>query len=119
MSLDNARVNLAVLTFAIFTDNFHVVEDGSVPNLPDFQETQQLAKQNNLDVRNALAALSVAHANVEIARSAFFPTLSLDFTYGFDTTHFAFSTDGVSNLPYAGQATLNIPVWGWVLSLAR
>jgi outer membrane protein TolC len=119
VSLEKARVNLAVLTFPIFNDNFNVVDDNSVPTLPDFHETQQLAKQNNLDVRSALAALSVAHADVEIARGTFLPTLSLDYIYGFDTTHFAFSTDGVSNLAYSGQATLNLPIWEWGAQLSK
>jgi outer membrane protein TolC len=119
LSLDNAKLDLAVLIFPMFEENFNVVEDNSPPELPDFDKAAQLAKQNNVDVRNALAALSVARADVAIARSTFFPNLSLDYLYGFDATHFALSTNGVSNLGYEGQATLNIPIWEWGAQLSK
>jgi len=119
LSLDNAKLDLAVLIFPMFTENFNVVEDNSPPELPDFDKAAQLAKQNNVDVRNALAALSVACADVAIARITFFPALSLDYLDGFDATHFALSTNGVSNLGYEGQATLNIPIWEWGAQLSK
>jgi outer membrane protein TolC len=41
------------------------------------------------------------------------PSLSLDYFYGIDATHFATKTDGIWNLGSSAIATLNIPVWNW------
>jgi outer membrane protein TolC len=47
------------------------------------------------------------------ARAGYLPSLSLDYFYGIDATHFAVRTAGVSNLGSSAVATLNIPVWNW------
>jgi outer membrane protein TolC len=50
---------------------------------------------------------------VLVARAGYLPSLSLDYFYGIDATHFATRTDGVSNLGSSAVATLNIPIWNW------
>src|SRR5208337_4409743 len=47
------------------------------------------------------------------ARAGHLPSLSLDYNYGIDATHFAIHTDGVRNLGYSASASLNIPVFSW------
>jgi outer membrane protein TolC len=41
------------------------------------------------------------------------PSLSFDYFYGIDATHFATKTDNISNLGSSVVATLNIPIWNW------
>jgi len=121
----NARLNLAVLIFPDFNDNFDVAEDLHQPvPLPTLAEVQQRAAQDNPDVRAALAAVQQAGYDVFGARAGYFPALSIDYFYGIDASHFAVNTaipgDGkVSNLGSSIVATLNIPVWNWGTTQSR
>ena len=121
----NARLNLAVLIFPDFNDNFEVAEDLHQPvPLPTLAEVQQRAARDNPDVRAALAAVQQAGYDVFGARAGYFPALSIDYFYGIDASHFAVNTaipgDGkVSNLGSSIVATLNIPVWNWGTTQSR
>jgi outer membrane protein TolC len=121
----NARLNLAVLIFPDFNDNFEVAEDLHQPvPLPTLDEVQQRAVRDNPDVRAALAAVQQAGHDVFGARAGYFPALSIDYFYGIDASHFAVNTairgDGkVSNLGSSIVATLNIPVWNWGTTQSR
>jgi outer membrane protein TolC len=121
----NARLNLAVLIFPDFNDNFEVAEDLHQPvPLPTLAEVQQRAARDNPDVRAALAAVQQAGHDVFGARAGYFPALSVDYFYGIDASHFAVNTaipgDGkVSNLGSSIVATLNIPVWNWGTTQSR
>ncbi len=121
----NARLNLAVLIFPDFNDNFEVAEDLHQPvPLPTLAEVQQRAARDNPDVRAALAAVQQAGHDVFGARAGYFPALSIDYFYGIDAAHFAVNTaipgDGkVSNLGSSIVATLNIPVWNWGTTQSR
>jgi outer membrane protein TolC len=121
----NARLNLAVLIFPAFNDNFEVAEDLHQPvPLPTLAEVQQRAARDNPDVRAALAAVQQAGYDVFGARAGYFPALSIDYFYGIDASHFAVNTaipgDGkVSNLGSSIVATLNIPVWNWGTTQSR
>jgi outer membrane protein TolC len=121
----NARLNLAVLIFPDFNDNFEVAEDLHQPvPLPTLAEVQQRAARDNPDVRAALAATQQADHDVFGARAGYFPALSIDYFYGIDASHFAVNTaipgDGkVSNLGSSIVATLNIPVWNWGTTQSR
>jgi len=121
----NARLNLAVLIFPAFNDNFEVGEDLHQPvPLPTLAEVQQRAARDNPDVRAALAAVQQAGYDVFGARAGYFPALSIDYFYGIDASHFAVNTaipgDGkVSNLGSSIVATLNIPVWNWGTTQSR
>jgi outer membrane protein TolC len=121
----NARLNLAVLIFPDFNDNFEVAEDLHQPApLPTLAEVQQRAARDNPDVRAALAAVQQVGYDVFGARAGYFPALSIDYFYGIDAAHFAVNTaipggGKVSNLGSSIVATLNIPVWNWGTTHSR
>jgi outer membrane protein TolC len=65
-------------------------------------------------VRASTASFQAARFDVFSAQSAYFPTLTLDYFYGIDASHFAaHEPDGTRNLGYAVAATFNIPIWNW------
>ena len=114
LSEQNARLNLAVLLFPNFFQDFSLVDDlATAPVLPPIAEVQQMAQKNNPELSAAFAALEAANYEVMVARAGHLPTLVLDYFYGIDANHFAVSTDGIRNLGYSAAATLNIPVWHW------
>jgi len=111
---EKARLSLAVLLFPNFNQDFNVADDlNATPALATFADTEILAQRNNPALRAALAAAQTAGDGVTVARSAHFPTLTLDYWYGIDASHFATRTDGLHNLGYAAAATLSLPVWNW------
>jgi outer membrane protein TolC len=121
LGLLNSRLELAVLVFPDFNDNFEVSDDlhAQVP-LPTLGEVQQQAARENPDVRAALEAERAASADVTGARAGYLPSLSLDYWYGIDATRFAVNgPNGVSNLGTAAAATLNIPIWNWGATQSR
>ncbi|GAC1615777.1 MAG: hypothetical protein PVS2B2_12360 [Candidatus Acidiferrum sp.] len=120
LGLLNARLNLAVLIFPDFNDNFDLAEDlhTSVP-LPTFEEVQQRAALDNPDLRAALESVHVAGHELNSARAGYFPSLTLDYFYGIDAPNFATKTAGVSNLGYSASATLLMPVWNWGITQSR
>jgi outer membrane protein TolC len=121
----NARLNLAVLIFPDFNDNFEVAEDLHQPvPLPTLEEVQQRAARDNPDVRAALAVVQQTGYDVLGAHAGYFPALSIDYFYGIDASHFAANTAApggrkISNLGSSIVATLNIPVWNWGTTQSR
>jgi outer membrane protein TolC len=114
LAMNRARLGLAVLLFPTFNDNFSVVDDLELaPPLPTLEEAQQMAAQNNPDLRAALAATQVAREEVQIAWAGHLPTLALDIWYGIDAPRFATYAGALRNLGYSAAATLNIPVFSW------
>ena len=115
LAAQNARLNLAVLVFPNFFQDFTLADDlAAIPTLPPMSDVQQLAQKNNPELSAALSALEVANREVAVAWAGHLPTLVLDYWYGIDATHFAVNDPtGFRNLGYAAQATLNIPVWHW------
>jgi outer membrane protein TolC len=120
LGLLNARLNLAVLIFPDFNDNFDLAEDlhASVP-LPTLEEVQQRAARDNPDLRAALESLHVASHDLNSAWAGYFPSLSLDYFYGIDAPNFATKTGGISNLGSAKSATLLMPIWNWGITQSR
>lgn len=120
----NSRLDLAVLIFPDFNDNFELAEDlhASVP-LPALAEVQQRAARDNPDVRAALAAVREAGVGVSGARAGYLPSLSLDYWYGIDASRFAANTvlngQKFSNLGSSASATLSIPIWNWGATQSR
>jgi outer membrane protein TolC len=110
----NSRLDLAVLLFPNFTDNFALADDlhSAVP-LPTMAEVQQRASRDNPDVRAALWIVQQSGHEVLASRAGYLPGLSLDYFYGIDAARFATRTDGISNLGSSVVASLNIPVWNW------
>ena len=114
LAMDRAGLALAVLLFPNFSQNFSVVDDLNLaPPLASFAEVMQAAQKNNPELRAASAALTAAQREVQVAWAAHFPSLTFDYWYGIDGTHFATYAGGVRNLGYAAEATLNIPIWNW------
>ena len=120
----NARLDLAVLLFPDFNDHFELTDDlhASIP-LPTLGEVQQQASRENPDVRGAVAAVQQAKDTVGVERSAYLPSLGLDYFYGIDASRFATNSillgQQVPNLGSSASATLNIPIWNWGATQSR
>jgi outer membrane protein TolC len=120
LEMNRSRLELAVLVFPDFNENFSVVDDLQMPEpVPSFQEVQTAAANKNPELRAALAGLQQAKQEVAAAWNGFLPSLALDYFYGIDANHFAVNqTDPASgvqirNLGYAATATLQLPIWNW------
>jgi outer membrane protein TolC len=125
LEMNRSRLELAVLVFPDFNENFSVVDDLQMPEpLPSFTEVQAAAANKNPELRAALATLRQANQEVAVAWNGFLPSLSLDYFYGIDASHFAVNQNAVNqngpipgqqvrNLGYAATATLQLPIWNW------
>jgi outer membrane protein TolC len=114
LAMQRSRLDLAVMIFPDWNQNFSVVDDLQTPEpLPAFVEVQVAGKKNNPDLRAALAALAVANHQVTAAWGGLLPSLGVDYFYGIDSNKFAIRTDGVRNLGYSTVATLQIPIFNW------
>ena len=126
LAMSKARLDLAVLLFPNFSQNFTVIDDLRFSEtLPSFDEALALGTRNNPDLRAAEAALRAAQSEVNAARAGYFPTLALDYWYGIDANSFARSgsvevvgpnaiiRERVPNLGYAAAASLQLPIWNW------
>ena len=121
LGLLNARLDLAVLLFPDFNDNFEVMDDlhASAP-LPTLGEVQQHAARDNPDIRAALETVRAAGFDVTGARAGYLPSLSFDYWYGIDARQFAVNgPNGVSNLGSSALGTVNIPIWNWGATQSR
>ena len=114
LAMERSRLDLAVLLFPDFNQDFAVVDDLQPPEaLPTFAEVEAAGKKNNPDLRAALAAFEVAQHEVTAAWGGLLPSLSLDYFYGIDSNQFAIRSNGVRNLGYSTVATLQIPIFSW------
>lgn len=114
LAMGTARINLALLLFPNFNQDFTVVDDLRLPPpLPPFAEIEQQTKHGNPELAAALAAVREANKEVLSAQAGHFPTLALDYFYGLDANRFEATTRGVKNLGYSATATLNLPVFDW------
>ena len=118
LAMDSTHLELAVLVFPTFNQNFSTVDDLRLPPpLPPMQEVEQQAKAKNPELYAAMQAARAAGLEVLSAKAGYLPTLTLDYFYGIDANHFAVNTtlpEGIAhNLGYSASATLNIPVWNW------
>ena len=129
LEMERSRLELAVIIFPNFNENFTTVDDlENIAALPSFQEVEAQAGKNNPQLRVAVAALRSANQEVAVAWNSFLPSLTLDYFYGIDATHFAVnefdptippSGRDVRNLGYAATATLEIPIWNWGASRSK
>ncbi|MCU1304289.1 MAG: outer rane efflux protein [Candidatus Sulfotelmatobacter sp.] len=114
LAMQRSRLDLAVLIFPSWNQNFNVVDDLQTPEpLPPFTDVQVAGKKNNPDLRAALAALAVANHQVSAAWGGLLPSLSVDYFYGIDSNKFATRVNGVRALGYSAVATLQIPIFNW------
>jgi outer membrane protein len=114
----NARLDLAVLVFPDFTENFVLTDDlRAAVALPPLAEVQQQAARDNPDLRAALAALNISSGEIAAARAGYLPSLALDYFYGIDAPNFAVHSlqngQRVDNVGSSALASLNVPVWNW------
>lgn len=126
---DNARLELGVLLFSDPQTGYRLEDDLKLaPPIPDEADVNAAAQQNNPDIRSAMEALRTANEDVSIARSGYFPQLSLNWTYGIDAPQFAVngpldmaldSPVKPRNLGYSAFAMLDIPVWDWLATHDR
>lgn len=120
LGMNRARLDLAVLLFPDFTENFTVVDDtGSPEALPSFEEVTAAAVRNNPDVRAAQAALLQARREVMGAWGGVLPSLGFDYWYGIDASHLATRTDGFNNLGSSAVISLQFPIWNWGANTAK
>jgi outer membrane protein TolC len=121
LAMSQARLNLAVLLFPAFNENFTVVDDLDMPpELPDFRQTEEMAKNHNPELAAAIASYHSLGVDVAAAKSAFFPTLSVAFDYGIEANALALHSDNTTrpgvvqpNLGYFVTYSLNLPIWDW------
>jgi outer membrane protein TolC len=114
LAMQRSRLDLAVMIFPDWNQNFSVVDDLQTPEpLPTIAEVQVAGKKNNPDLRAALAALAVANHQVTAAWGGLLPSLTVDYFYGIDSNKFATRVDGVRTLGYSTVATLQIPIFSW------
>jgi len=114
IGMERSRLELAVLLFQDFNQNFTVVDDMQTTEpLPAFADVEAAGKRNNPDLRVALAAYDASRHEVTAAWGGLLPSLSLDYFYGIDANQFAISTNGVRNIGYSTVATLQIPIFSW------
>jgi outer membrane protein TolC len=122
LTMDSARLDLAVLLFRDFDQNFTVVDDLALTSaVPAFSEIQTMAGRQNPELRAAISTANAAKLDVTIARQAFLPTLTADFAYGIEANAFALHSTVAAapdrgplpNLGYFLTVSLNVPVWDW------
>jgi outer membrane protein TolC len=114
IAMERSRLDLAVLLFPDFNQNFTVVDDLQTPEpLPTFAEAEAAGKKNNPDLRAALAAYQASRHEVTAAWGGLLPSLNVDYFYGIDSNQFAVEVNGIRNLGYSTVATLQIPIFSW------
>jgi outer membrane protein len=122
LAMQTARLNLAVLLFPDFDQNFTVVDDlDQASPLPAFGDAEQMAQNHNPQLRAAIEALRVASNDVSLARYAFLPSLGLELDYGIEANSLALRSrtsaapeaGRLPNLGYFLTATVSFPVWDW------
>jgi outer membrane protein TolC len=115
LAMNHSRLDLAVLLFPDFEQNFSVVDDLRLPDpLPSFVEVQTAATKSNPELRVALASLRQTDQEVKVAWTSMLPSIGLDYFYGIDANQFAVrDRNGFRNLGYEASATLQLPLWNW------
>ncbi len=116
----NTRLDLAVILFPDFNDNYELADDlhGSVA-LPPQAEFEAQAAQENPEIRAALATAQAAGHDLNAARAGYLPNITLDYFYGIDATHYSLNgydpttNTKFSNLGSSYLASLNLPIWNW------
>lgn len=122
LGLESGRLDLSVLLFRDFNENFSVVDDLDLsPALPPLADVQTMAARDNPTLGLAMETLRGAKLDVSTARQAYLPSLSLDAVYGIEANAFALHSAAASfkdlgplpNLGYFVTASLVVPVWDW------
>lgn len=129
LDMSKTRLDLAVLLFPDFNENFTVVDDLGPPEpLPTFEEVQTAGTHKNPELRAAVAAMREARQEVGVAWAGLLPAVSIDYFYGLDANRLAtetvvFDTAGrpfaVNTLGSSVSATLQLPIWSWGANFSK
>ena len=121
VAADRARLDLGVLLFSDPTTPYKLATSlEELPNLPSRSEVETAAMDHNPDLKAAMESLHAARLGVTAARFAYFPDLSLNYSYGIDAAQFAeHAPDRTRNLGYSASLTFDIPVWDWFATHSR
>jgi outer membrane protein len=121
LAANRARLDLGTVLFPDPRTDYQIAENPP-PALPARTDVDTAAARLNPDLLSALQQVKAAQAGVLAARSAYLPTLSLNWTYGIDAPQFAVngpriesgtSIKKVRNLGYSTFVNLDFPVWDW------
>lgn len=85
-NLIQAKQNFNKLLNRNITQQFAVNNKVTFEELPSEEELTDLAFENNAEYKSALERINLAKTEVNISRALFFPSLSLEGSYGFNTT---------------------------------
>lgn len=121
LNMSQARLNLSVLLFPVFNENFTVVDDlDTPPALPDFPQAEAMAQSHNPDLAAALASYRAAGVDVAAARAGFLPSFSVEVDYGIEANALALHSVNTTklgivqpNLGYFATYSMNLPLWDW------
>jgi outer membrane protein TolC len=115
LTLDKARIGFAVFLFPDFRQDFAVVDDlDRATILPPFPEVENLAQQNNPDIRAAQATVNQENFGIRSARAGYLPSLSIDYWYGLEAnTYTIHNPEGLNQIGSSFQIQLNVPIWNW------
>lgn len=128
LTMDTARLDLSVLLFKDFNQNFNIVDDLDTPQpLPPMTEITSMAERENPDLRAANSAIKSAKLDMDIARQGYYPTLTADLAYGIEANAFALHSTVAAdplkgpmpNLGYFLTVSLNVPVWDWGIRASK
>jgi outer membrane protein len=122
LAMTSTRLDLAVLIFPDFNQDFGVVDDlQRATALPPRAEVEVMAKRQNPDLQAAAESLRGANLDITIARQAFLPTLTVDVDYGLEANQIGWNTivaadpkkGPVPSPGYFLTAAATFPVWDW------
>jgi outer membrane protein TolC len=115
LAMEKSRLDLAVLLFPNFTENFTVVDDLDLaPPLRSFDEIARAAQERNPGLQAATSFSRAARYELVSAWAGYLPSVTVDYFYGIDAPHFAVrEPNGVNNLGYAASASVIVPIWNW------
>jgi outer membrane protein TolC len=121
LAAEKARLDLAVLLFPDPLTPYTLTNDLDQPSvLPSKTEVQADGAKNNPDLRAAMQSARAAKFELNAAKAAYLPDLSLGYFYGIDAPQFATKgPDGTHNLGYSTVVTIDIPVWDWFATHSR
>jgi outer membrane protein TolC len=115
LAIEKARLNVAVLLFPDFQQNFNVVDDlEQTAPLASFEEIQQQAQAKSPELHIAQASIRLEAADVSAARAGYLPAPFFDYFYGIQADQLAhFDGEHHDNLGSVVQVGVNIPLWTW------
>lgn len=126
LEMEKSRLELSVLLFPDFNENYNVVDDLQMPlSLPPYPEVQTMAAGKNPELRAAVAALQVANHEVTSAWGGLLPSATVDYFYGIDSSRFATRQFDpvlgltVNNLGSSIVASVQIPIWSWGANISK